>query len=300
GNYVIVGAYYEDEDTSGANTMARAGSAYIFERDGTGNWSQVQKITASDRAGDDQFGLSVSISDYYAIVGAFREDHDTSGINFLSASGAAYIFESCATTSAQSITACDSYTWNSIIYTSSGNYMQTILNASGCDSVMTLNLTINTVDTSVTVNDTTLTSNASMATYQWLDCDNGNAPISGETNQSFTATANGNYAVKVTQNGCIDTSACYNITNVGFLENDFSSELTVYPNPTEGSLTINFGKKYTNLNVKVRSIAGQHVSTFNFGTTNKVIFELEGVIGFYFIDITTKEGKTATLKVLKN
>jgi hypothetical protein len=49
------------------------------------------------------------------------------------------------TTSTQSATALDSYTWplNNQIYTQSGTYTTTIPNAAGCDSVVTLNLTLN-------------------------------------------------------------------------------------------------------------------------------------------------------------
>ena len=93
GNYAIVGAYGEDEDTSGGNNANAAGSAYIFERNGSGNWTQAQKIVASDRAADDLFGYSVSISGDYAIVGAYQEDQDASGSSFASAAGSAYIFE---------------------------------------------------------------------------------------------------------------------------------------------------------------------------------------------------------------
>ena len=69
GNYAIVGARNEDEDASGGNTIYGAGSAYLFERDGAGNWSEVKKIVASARAANDHFGYSVSISGDYAIVG---------------------------------------------------------------------------------------------------------------------------------------------------------------------------------------------------------------------------------------
>ena len=93
GDYAIVGARYEDEDASGANQQNNAGSAYIFERDGLGNWTQAQKLTASDRAADDYFGSSVSISGNYAIVGASEEDEDASGANTQPAAGSAYIFE---------------------------------------------------------------------------------------------------------------------------------------------------------------------------------------------------------------
>jgi len=92
-NYAIVGAIHEKEDASGGNTIIGAGSAYIFERDGSGYWNEVQKIVASDRAYIDHFGGSVSISDNYAIVSAINEDEDASGGNTLEDAGSAYIFK---------------------------------------------------------------------------------------------------------------------------------------------------------------------------------------------------------------
>ena len=47
-----------------------------------------------------------------------------------------------ATTSTSTITNCGSYTWNGTTYTSSGTYSTTLVNAGGCDSIATLNLTI--------------------------------------------------------------------------------------------------------------------------------------------------------------
>ena len=43
----------------------------------------------------------------------------------------------------ETITACDSYTWNGQTYTESGNYTYTTTAANGCDSITTLHLTIN-------------------------------------------------------------------------------------------------------------------------------------------------------------
>jgi len=95
GDYAIVGAYAEDEDTNGANTLSNAGSAYIFKKDqgGTDNWGQVKKIVSSDRGASDFFGISVSIDGEYAIVGASTEDHDANGANTISNAGSAYIFK---------------------------------------------------------------------------------------------------------------------------------------------------------------------------------------------------------------
>jgi hypothetical protein len=95
GSYIIVGAYQEDEDASENNTLSSSGSAYIFKKDqgGTDNWGQIKKITASTRASDDKFGISVAISGDYAIVGSNLEDEDAAGNNTLSGSGSAYIFK---------------------------------------------------------------------------------------------------------------------------------------------------------------------------------------------------------------
>lgn len=163
-----------------------------------------------------------------------------------------------------------------------------------------MNLTINNVDTSVTQSGDTLTANTSGATYQWLDCNNSYTPVSGETNQSFTATASGSYAVEVTQNGCTDTSACYSITTIGILENTFGSALTVFPNPTSGNFIVDLGGQYGNVTINVRSVKGQLISTTNFGTASRITFGIVGATGFYFVDILTTEGKSATLKVMKN
>lgn len=64
------------------------------------------------------------------------------------------------------------------------------------------------VDMNVTQTGVTLTADQNNATYQWIDCDNNNSPISGETNQSYTPTVTGNYAVEITLNGCNSVSEC--------------------------------------------------------------------------------------------
>ena len=80
-------------------------------------------------------------------------------------------------------TACNSYIWiDGATYTSSNNIAtHTLSNAASCDSIVTLDLTINNVDNGITNNSPTLSANAVGANYQWLDCDNNYAEINGET-----------------------------------------------------------------------------------------------------------------------
>lgn len=65
--------------------------------------------------------------------------------------------------------------------------------------------------------ETTL-STQSFAAYQWLDCDNNYAAIAGANFQSYTPSNTGNYAVQVTLNGCVDTSACMLVDYTGMEE----------------------------------------------------------------------------------
>ena len=125
------------------------------------------------------------------------------------------------TSSTDIISACNSYTWiDGNTYNTSNNtatYITT--NAAGCDSIITLDLTITpNPDVSVTQNGATLTSNQSGATYQWVDCNQDFAIVTGETNQSFTPISTGNYAVIVTVNGCSDTSDCRLVDYTGIGE----------------------------------------------------------------------------------
>jgi PKD repeat protein len=96
--------------------------------------------------------------------------------------------------------------------------------------------TQNAFTTNVTTTPTTLSAdrNLSGTTYQWIDCTT-NQPIAGETNQSFTPTASGSYAVILTTNGCQSTSQCYPfslLTNTLF----GVDKINLYPNPTTGKI----------------------------------------------------------------
>jgi hypothetical protein len=134
---------------------------------------------------------------------------------------------------------------------------------------------------SATVYGATITANQNAAAYQWINC-NGNLPISGETNQSFVTTSNGNYAVIVTQNNCSDTSDCYNITTVGLIENSALSDVTIYPNPSNGQYTL----KGNNINsIVVYNLIGEKVFQSAINSTTSEIDLSNMPNGVYFIKI---------------
>ncbi|MCW3072438.1 MAG: hypothetical protein JWO44_2328 [Bacteroidetes bacterium] len=202
--------------------------------------------------------------------------------------------------STQSITACDSYTVPSgnQTYTASGTYMDTIPNMAGCDSIMTINLTINTVNVSVTASAGTLTANAAAAGYQWIDCST-NLPLAGETAQAFTATADGMYAVVVTENSCTDTSACFTIVGTGVNENLLASRISLYPNPTQGQFTIACSDKQEKLLVEIVNTLGETVQSELMTGAQLSNFNIAGTAGMYFVKISNGAGENAMIKVIK-
>lgn len=94
-------------------------------------------------------------------------------------------------------------------------------------------VTNSNLDVNVTVSGNEISADLSNAeSYQWLDCGNGNALLSGETSNSFTASQTGDYSVEITEGACVDTSACEMVV-VTSVEDKLLQEnqLTVYPNP---------------------------------------------------------------------
>ena len=185
-------------------------------------------------------------------------------------------------------TACGSYDWNGMTYTTSGTYTWTGTTATGCDSVVTLDLTINTVDVTVTNNDPSITANASGATYQWIDCDDNNAPISGETGQTFTATANGNYAVIVTENGCTDTSACQPIVTVSLDEASPIDVVSVYPNPVKNVVNVDLAG-LENAQVRLLDMSGKVLRSEKCNTTELFVMEMNEAPGAYIIEVQSND-----------
>ena len=135
------------------------------------------------------------------------------------------------------VTACNNYTWiNGITYLTSNNSDKlTFTNNVGCDSVIALDLIVNTVDVDLEKNNSTLSVSDVSDSYQWINCDS-NSIIEGEISSNFTAIQNGSYAIQVTSNGCTDTSNCYT-----YFDLDPCTGIKVYPNPTTSEVTVDLG-----------------------------------------------------------
>jgi hypothetical protein len=155
----------------------------------------------------------------------------TGGMNFMQKLG-----QCIPTSSSITPVSCGDYTApDGQVYTQSGSYTAVIPNVAGCDSTISISLTIPTFDVTVSQTGAILTANASGQQYQWIDCAT-DQNINGATSQSYTATSNGQYAVIVGNGTCGDTSTCLTVSGLGF--EDLSITFEVYPNPAQSSLYV--------------------------------------------------------------
>ncbi len=190
-------------------------------------------------------------------------------------------------TGSESVTECDSYTWNTNgqTYTQSGQYTEVLTNQSGCDSTVTLNLTIEIVDiTSQPVDQTvvvgnngqfTVTTSATNPTYQW-QMDNGTGYMDLTNAGQYSGTDTDVLTISNVQFGqnnflyrCIVTSGnCETISSVGRLTiqdnvglDDINKNIfNVYPNPTSNSFTIS-SEKVINSEFTIIDSQGREVLT---------------------------------------
>ena len=196
------------------------------------------------------------------------------------------------------ITTCDSYTWiDGITYTASNTTAtHTLTNVAGCDSVVTLNLTINTVDTTVQQSGNIFTA-AISDTYQWIDCATG-LFVDGATEQSFSPTMNGNYAVIVELNGCSDTSSCYSFNSASVQKVEKES-VNLYPNPSSGSFSLIFSSIQESVEVKIVQIDGQLIGIEHKTNAKEIFFDKEFAPGTYYLIINIGTS-TLTEKLIIN
>ena len=197
------------------------------------------------------------------------------------------------------ITACDSFLWSDgITYTNSNNSATyTLINSVGCDSVITLNLTIISIDNSIIQNNTTLSAIENGDSYQWVNCPSM-MPINGANAQNYTPTTSGDYALIITKSTCIDTSTCHTFEVVGIIEKGFSNRLIIYPNPTDGNFSINLGENYATTTVTITNLTGQVIQSKTYNDKQVLNLELKESAGIYLLNIES-EDKKSMIKIVK-
>jgi len=127
----------------------------------------------------------------------------------------------------------------------------------GTSSVFAVTVNYTPATPTIILNGNNLESDAATGN-QWYD---QNGIIVGATAQTYTPSANGNYYVIVTDNGCSSLpSNIISFTYVGITENNIT-EFAVYPNPVTNEINIQYTGNNTLINFEIINSIGQVVYT---------------------------------------
>ena len=170
--------------------------------------------------------------------------------------------------------------------------------AAGCDSVVTVNMMVKTVNDTISAAGSVMTAKSTTATsYQWVNCPSYSA-IAGATSASFTATVTGNYALIITENGCTDTSDCINVIGLGISEKGNKLAVSIYPNPSKDVFHLQFAQP-TAATIVLSSIEGKQLFTQTMNGTSQAIDLSSYAAGVYFLTIRNQDGVQAITKLVK-
>ena len=294
-NYLVVGANFEDEDASEGNTISSAGSAYIFERDGTGTWNQVQKIVASDRAQDEWFGYSVGLDGNHLLVGSNQNNNLT---------GAAYVFEKDGND-----------VWNEVQKLTASN------GVAGDRFGQDIDIDGNRIIIGAHFRD--IGSPGDDGAAYIFEKDAGiwteiafiyDAFNSTSEYFGFSVGISGDYALVGTyrddedeneQNYIQFAGATFifdanETSTLSIVEINSENSLKAYPNPTQSSVNIDLQLVYETIEVSVVNILAQEIMKQTYYSTSQINLDVESLKnGIYLVNLKTNNTFLQTFKIIK-
>jgi uncharacterized repeat protein (TIGR03803 family) len=175
-----------------------------------------------------------------------------------------------------------------------------IAKTNGCDSLVHTYVKVYVMDTSVVNLGHMLYSNYASQRYQWLDPANGYSPRFGDTLQYLYPTQNGQYAVAINANGCIDTSLVHWVTSIEIIDLLEKTNINVFPNPTQDFVNIEstYLEELT-LKIQVFSEEGKLLNELIMEKEPKCKIDLSTYPnGIYFILLSTGE-KSKSIQIIR-
>lgn len=145
-----------------------------------------------------------------------------------------------------------------------------------------------------------ITANPNSNFFQWYKCENDSLILlENETKQELLITAPGTYAVAVDYGMCAHVSGCsyfFVKQHINFAPSIFSQ---ILPNPTNGVFELIFDESMQDVTVSMLDMAGNVVNVRNYAETQKISFDVRKFAkGIYVLDISTRDGRKASQKVV--
>ncbi len=188
----------------------------------------------------------------------------------------------------------DSLFFNSTYLSTSGTYWDTLVGSS-CDSIISLDLVVNTPSViSISQAGSDLVASTGFVSYQWYL--NG-AIISGAIYMNYTPSQNGNYiVVGVDTNGC-EAEDIFTLNTVE-IDNVTTTDINVYPNPTNNIVTIDFND-VNSRKISIIDCYGKLVYE-KVSNRNVEILDIRDLSsGVYILHVVSSEGEIKK-QILKN
>ncbi|MFD2823224.1 T9SS type A sorting domain-containing protein [Lacinutrix iliipiscaria] len=307
-DFLVVGANYEDEDVSGMNTISSAGSAYVFERDGSGTWNEVQKIVASDREQGEWFGVAVDIYGETIAVGSSQEY--ISG-NTSAQYGAVYMYEKDGAgiwNETQKIRPSNldyqsgfgqalDLVENHLIIGASGMEIGSVPNGGAAfmfekDGADVWNQVAVMYDTNAAAADffgidVAISENYAMVGSYQEDEDELGVNTLGE--------AGSVYVFEINEPNTLEP-----LETLSVFENTLESTINAYPNPVDNILHLDFKIHINFITVKVSNVLGQVVFSEKYYNSKSIELPFDMSKGMYLVEVKINNNETSVLKIIKH
>lgn len=192
----------------------------------------------------------------------------------------------------QNICSGSSYSIGTNVYNTSGSYIDTLISLlTGCDSLVNTQLTVISLDTTVTLLNDTLFSNQLGVNYSWINCAT-NQEIS--TLNYILPQINESYKLILSDTICSIQKSCFTVVGLG-VEQNSDNVFLISPNPTNDFFIVQYSDngplkysinsfsgavivegiiqdKYTKIDVSNLSVGSYIIKFSNNGIENTRIF----------------------------
>ena len=190
------------------------------------------------------------------------------------------------------------FVWNGQTYTESGNYVQTFTAANGCDSVVTLHLTVNSVQH---YNIFVISNNNAYGTTT------GTGVYEANTEIQISATANDGYEFLSWNDGNTDTLRTITVTGDATyiatfipatnIEENVALEIALFPNPATDILNITSSETISE--IEIVNTLGQVIKRIEVNADNAVCDVEDLKAGVYVVRIHTEGAVVSQRKFIK-
>jgi PKD repeat protein len=214
----------------------------------------------------------------------------------------------------QNTTICEgeSVLFGGVSYDEQGSYPFTFQTINGCDSTVTLNLTVNPLPvaaftvsgTSPSFTFTSTSTNASGVSWNFGD----GSPADANATATHTYTTNGTFTVTLTAtNACGTDTETEDVTvfGIGIAETSGLENMHIFPNPTDGLLNVSFrADSPKEMVLTIVDGLGKTIFVQTLGTVTQKFSQQLDVThlapGVYLISLESSDGSKAVKRFVKH